>query len=837
MPEILSQQEIDQLLNNIKSGSETKVEPSHEKEAVLFDFRLPNRISKNQLRILRNIFENFQVGISRIRIEDGLFLEANQRQAQILGYNSAVDLVGKQFTTEFYANPSDRQTMLAELEQQGEVRNFEVQLRRRDQSLGWGLLSVRRNYEEGCIDAVITDISDLKQAEAALEHRAKMDSLLTSISRQFIDQDADTAINFTLQAIAEFMGAESSCIFEYYDQQQQFHLAYEWRNSCSTLLLGNTSASEPLPWFYNQILKGNPIQSLQATRIAEMPSTANAETELIKSVVAVPMIYAGKVVGLLELDAINQSKTWTQEEINLLQRVSELIAIGRSRHKAEIALRIAKEAAETANRSKSAFLANMSHELRTPLNAILGFAQLMERDNTLSKRQRDSLATINRSGEHLLNLINDVLEMSKIEAGRITLNPTSFDLYGLLQNLQEMFRVRAEAKKLSLTFELAPNLPQYIFSDESKLRQILINLLSNAIKFTNIGKVTLRVKLSQDDKETTEYQRVNDAENNQFFLAFEIEDTGLGIAEEELDTLFQPFVQTASSKKVREGTGLGLTISRQFVQLMGGDIRLQSVLGRGSTFYFDIKIELAQPLEITPQTLPRKVIALTPNQVVYRILVVDDRKDNCDLLTQLFNSIGFETLAAANGQEAIALWQAWHPHLIWMDMRMPVMDGYTATRKIRAMEQEYRKQASKLKPRTVIIALTASAFEEQRSNILAAGCDDLIRKPFREEVLFNKIAEFLGVTYVYAHEQEHLDQMQLATSELAVLKPQDLQIMPEVWRNALYQAAVQVDAEIILQLIAQIPETHFALSQSLTDLVNRFCFDEIIDLIQGKDNV
>jgi len=616
----------------------------------------------------RNIFENFQVGIARIRLEDGLFLEANQRQAQILGYNCATDLIGKQFTTDFYANPSDRQKLLAELERQGEVRNFEVQIRRRDKALSWGLLSLRRNAEDGCIDAVITDITARKAAEAAL--------------------------------------------------------------------------------------------------------------------------------------------------------------------------RIAKEAAETANRAKSAFLANMSHELRTPLNAILGFAQLMERDTSLTKRQRDSLATINRSGEHLLNLINDVLEMSKIEAGRIVLNPTSFDLYRLLQNLEEMFRVRAEAKKLSLSFELAPDLPQYIFTDESKLRQILINLLSNAIKFTNTGRVRLRAKLGEDNVKS---ENASFLPNHQFSIYFEIEDTGLGIAEEELDNLFQPFVQTVSGTKVREGTGLGLTISRQFVQLMGGDIRLSSVLGRGSIFYFNIKTELAQSLEILPQTLPRKVIALAPGQTVYRILVVDDRKDNCDLLTQLFNTVGFETLTATNGQEAIALWQAWHPHLIWMDMRMPIMDGYQATRQIRSIEsRQAREQGAELfaipQPRTVIIALTASAFEEQRHNILAAGCDDLIRKPFREEVIFNKIAEFLGVSYVYAEEQDNIEQIQLATDELETLKPQDLLIMPKQWRDALYQAAIQVDAEVILQLIEQIPETHFNLSERLSDLVNRFCFDEIIDLTQLEDD-
>ncbi|WP_375506764.1 PAS domain S-box protein [uncultured Nostoc sp.] len=921
----------------------------------------------------RNIFENFQVGIARIRLEDGLFLEANQRQAEILGYSSATDLIGKQFTTEFYANPDDRQQLLAEMAQQGEVRNFEVQLCRRDKSLGWGLLSLRWSAEDGCIDAVITDISEQqaalrerklaeeslrqsearfralyestsiavmlqeegipldcnraaeelfgysrqdflskhpsefspplqpngqtssslakqqvalvyqqgrnrfewvhrradntdfpaevcltvfelgdrkliqgvvqdlterKQSEATLQRRAQVDSLLNRISRQFIDQDADTAINFTLQAIAEFLGTERSCIFEYSEQQWQFDIVHEWRAAGIEPLFGGatSSAIESFPWFYNQILAG---QSIQISDVAKLSLEAAAEKALfqnqsIQSVVVVPTIHVGKVVGFLGTDVVNFSKNWKQEDINLLQRVGELIAIGRSRHKAEAALRVAKEAAETANRAKSAFLANMSHELRTPLNAILGFAQLMERDNSLTKRQRDSLATINRSGEHLLNLINDVLEMSKIEAGRIILNPASFDLYQVLQSLQEMFQVRASAKKLSLSFELAPNLPQYILTDEGKLRQVLINLLGNAIKFTNTGRVRLRVSFFNGQNNDP---RLMTNDQGQMTINFEIEDTGAGIAAEELDNLFQPFVQTASGTQIREGTGLGLTISRQFVQLMGGDIRLHSKVGCGSTFDFNIKIELAESFEIAPPRVQKKAIALANGQPVYRILVVDDRQENCDLLTQLLNSIGFETRTAANGIEAIAAWQAWHPHLIWMDMRMPLMDGYEATRQIRVMEREIQEgELEEISHLTVIIALTASAFEEQRSSILAVGCDDLIRKPFREEVIFNKMAEFLGVCYIYAEEQDNFDQTPSVVSELEELKAQDLFIMSQEWRTSLYEAAIQVDAEIIFQLIEQIPETHFALSERLSDLVNCFCFDEIIDLTQRGDD-
>ncbi len=923
----------------------------------------------------RNIFENSQVGIGRTRLEDGLFLDVNQRYAEIMGFSCATDLIGKRFTSEFYASPGDRERILAELKQYGEVRNFEEQLLRPDGSTAWGLLSLRLNTEENCLDFVIADITDRKlaeaalhrsnailkaqqeasidgilvvdennlivsynkrfcqlwqipeplihnsnspkllqwvlnqleqpeeflakveylyahpevvsrdeifmkdgrtldrysasvrsptgdyygriwyfrditerkQAEAELQHRAQVDSLLNRISRQLIDQDVDTAINYTLRAIAEFMQAQRSCIFDYFESQRQFQLVHEWRTADIEPLpsTAGDSAIEPFPWFYSQILSGNPVQGLQVSRIADTPTEAAQEKEsellhkeFIQSVVVVPMIHSAKVVGLLELDVVNCSKTWSQEEINLLQRVSELIAIGRSRYQAEEALRVAKEAAEAANRAKSAFLANMSHELRTPLNAILGFAQLMERDPTLTNRQRDSLATINRSGEHLLKLINDVLEMSKIEAGRIVLNQTPFDLHRLLQTIQEMFQVRAQAKQLSLQVELTPNLPQYILTDEGKLQQVLINLLGNAIKFTDTGRVTLRVSSVDNHVSVvnaqTNHSRPITIDPEQITIHFEVEDTGKGIVAEELDNLFQPFVQTESGVQVREGTGLGLTISRQFVQLMGGDIRLTSVVDRGSTFYFDIKVELAKATEVALPTPKERVIRLAPGQPTYRILVVDDRQENCDLLTQLLNSVGFETRAAANGQEAIAYWQTWHPHLIWMDMRMPVMDGYEATRKIRAAEKLH---ATSLQHQpTVIIALTASAFEEQRSKIFSVGCDEFIRKPFREEVIFSKMAEHLGVQYVYAEEQESIVKTEFAASGLEDLKPTDLMAMPEEWVTSLHQAAVQVDAELIFQLIEQIPETHLTLAQGLADLVNHFCFDEIIELTQGDNN-
>lgn len=470
--------------------------------------------------------------------------------------------------------------------------------------------------------------------------------------------------------------------------------------------------------------------------------------------------------------------------------------------------------ANAANRAKSEFLANMSHELRTPLNAILGFSQLMARDPSLTSENQDSLAIINRSGEHLLNLINDVLEMSKIEAGKTVLNCEPFDLIRLLQTLREMFQMRAASKGLSLDFDLAADLPSYINSDEGKLRQVLINLLGNAVKFTATGGVTLRVEVIRGQRNTV--------------LNFAVIDTGKGIEAQEIDQLFQPFVQTASGVKSQGGTGLGLVISRRFVQLMGGDIQVVSTLGKGSVFHFDIPVELAPPMARETLSPSQRILQMAPGQPEFRILIVDDRQENRKLLTQLLSRVGLLTRSATNGLEAITLWQDWQPHLIWMDMRMPIMDGYEATRRIRAYEREKFSTSHTHNQATKIIALTATAFEEQRHNILAAGCDDVVHKPFSEELIFAKIAQYLGVQYIYEQPQD--DSLALNREQNASLHPDDLDIMATEWIRAVYQAAIQVDADLLNELINQIPETHQFLKGELTRLVSNYEFDAIVDL-------
>jgi CheY-like chemotaxis protein len=287
-----------------------------------------------------------------------------------------------------------------------------------------------------------------------------------------------------------------------------------------------------------------------------------------------------------------------------------------------------------------------------------------------------------------------------------------------------------------------------------------------------------------------------------------------------MDSLFEAFGQTEVGRNSQEGTGLGLPISRQFVRLMGGDIKVSSAPARGTRFTFDVRVGLAEVTKVETRQPARRAIGLAPGQPPCRILVVEDRAENRQLLVELLESLGFEVRSAVNGQEAISLWSTWQPHLIWMDMRMPVMDGYEATKQIKATRQGED---------TVIVALTASAFEEERAIILQAGCDDFLRKPFREEVLLAKIAEHLGVEYVYEQEQPKSPQQAAVPAELT---PQDLAVMPAQWVAQLRYAALSADDELILELLKEIPQANAALGCALADLVSNFRFDRLAGLTQ-----
>ncbi|MDD2760548.1 MAG: response regulator [Methylomonas sp.] len=389
-------------------------------------------------------------------------------------------------------------------------------------------------------------------------------------------------------------------------------------------------------------------------------------------------------------------------------------------------LSAAKESAEVANRTKSVFLANMSHELRTPLNAILGFSELLTRAPNLNDDQRESLRIVKSSGEHLLDIINDVLDMSKIEAGRMALAEETIDLPMLLRDVTAMLRVRANTKGLNLMLELDDSLPRYVSVDAKKLKQILLNVAGNAIKYTDQGGISLRARGRR--------------EQDGYRLEFEVEDTGRGIAPEDIDHVFEAFVQVGRDTRLSEGTGLGLPITLRFLQLMGGDITVESRIGEGSLFAFNLAAVPSASEEQAASVPSRRVRRLAAGQPVYNILIVDDSEANRLLLKKLLQEVGFRVREAANGEQALTECMAFKPHFIWMDMRMPVMDGYQATRRIRQMAGGHDIK---------IAALTASVFTDEQTRVLEAGCDEFVRKPFREADVFEVMKRLMGVEYDY----------------------------------------------------------------------------------------
>ena len=465
-------------------------------------------------------------------------------------------------------------------------------------------------------------------------------------------------------------------------------------------------------------------------------------------------------------------------------------------------LRQAREIAQAANKAKSTFLANMSHELRTPLNAILGFSGLLGRDQSLGDDQKHKLAIINRSGEHLLGTINSILDLSKVEAGKAELELAPFSLIQVIDDVSEMIRLRTETKDLDFVLDLPSDLQPFVVGDARKLRQVLINLLGNAVKFTDTGSVALRAQ-----SRPTGAASIN--------LKIDVEDTGPGIPEDRLASVFEPFVQTGTSKSKDKGTGLGLAISKSFIELMGGSISAQNRTEGGCRFSIELPFEIVASEAVSAERITPPVIGIAPGQPEFRILVADDDQENRLLLEAHLTQAGFNVRQAENGEEAVDIFQGWSPHFIWMDMRMPVMDGYEATAKIRTLPGG---------DKIPIIALTASAFREQEKSIIDAGCNEVLHKPYQEHDIFDTMVRHLGVEFIYEEpEKATIKVLSISPKDIAKLQPELVTQMRDMTMSGQYNE--------LQKLISQIDDDQSPLAETLRALAINYDTNKLMELL------
>jgi signal transduction histidine kinase/ActR/RegA family two-component response regulator len=593
------------------------------------------------------------------------------------------------------------------------------------------------------------DVSARKGLEAELRHRVAFEDLLVEATAAFFradDTEHDRLFEDVLRRVGEFAGVDRAYIFRWSDDLTAMSNTHEW---CAPGVspqkenLQNLPVSD-VPAWSETLLRGALVD---VPRVSALPESWAREREVlesqgIRSLVVLPIRFEGVDLGFIGFDAVRAEHPWSEGDERLLQFLADNVGATIRRNAQRAALQAATGDArrlavekDKANRAKSEFLANMSHEIRTPMNAILGFAQLLARDPALAPAQARQIDTILRNGAHLLQLINDVLDMSAVESGRVLLAREVFDLHAVVDELGTLFESRAHAQGLDLQVERGATVPRYLRGDAGKLRQILVNLLGNALKFTRQGRITLRV-LVPETRAPASLVR------SQVRLRFEVQDTGPGIPEADRVRIFGAFQQAEAGLAAGGGTGLGLTISRRFVELMGGRLEIDGAVGVGSTFHFEAAFEPVA-LREAPASLTSEpeVIVLPEGAPRPRVLVVDDLPDNRTLLRALLTPLGMEVDEAENGCAALQRIEAHRPSIVLMDMRMPVMDGYEATRRIRA------HAASATLP---VIAVTASVFDEDLERVRAAGVNACVRKPFRPHELLAAIGEALGLPLIDA---------------------------------------------------------------------------------------
>jgi PAS domain S-box-containing protein len=657
---------------------------------------------------------------------DGLIKRVNRRAAELFGIEPE-ELIGKPYTYLIADTPAGLprgykvfQRFLEGKPTYGE----EFEFRGANGRVIWASVNVLPIFDENgkpvATRTTLADITERKRAEEALQHRVDLEQLMTEVATSFVGarpDDLERAFERALARLGVWGRWDRARVFLHSAGRAQAELHYEWHAD-------GVAAAPPVPLVARKHLrKRDELLDVRDVDAAVAAPFAPALTAAgVGGLIVVPVANSSAWLGALELVTFGRAHSWQRADVQLLRLLGEIMASTLERCAAERELEQARQGAEAASRAKSEFLARMSHELRTPLNAILGYAQLLQRDTTLGAQQRQQVETVHRSGEHLLTLINEVLDLARVEAGRVEIELVELDLRALVRDVESMFRSRAEAAGLTFRAELGEPWPERVRADDRRLRQILINLLGNAVKFTpRGGEVTLRVEAERwagDD----------------WRLTFTVRDTGIGIAPADLERIFEPFYQVGPSSA--EGLGLGLAITRRLAEAMDGELTVASREGKGTAFTLGLTTAGSKGAAGGQRAAAATVTGYRGAR--RRILIADDVAENRALLASLLRPLGFDVTEAADGDAALDAVQAEAPDLLLLDLVMPGLDGFEVVQRLRAAHG----------PAPRVVAVSANAFDEARQRALAMGCDSFMTKPVDVEQLLAVIAEQLELDWL-----------------------------------------------------------------------------------------
>jgi len=625
----------------------------------------------------------------------------------------------------------------------------------------------RSLFEDSPVSLWEEDVSELKQ------HLNKLrDAGITDFKNYFLDHPAEIYQNMATVKILDV-------------------------NKATLNLYGATSKEELLGNLDRVLIGTDTLFAEELASIADDKTVFMAE-------VTNRTLQGQEIQVFLRMSVVpGYEETYERVLISLLD-ITERKQVEEALIEAKEASELARIQADRANQAKSTFLANMSHELRTPLNGILGYTQILKRDKALTPKQQEGINIIHRSGEYLLTLITDILDLSKIEAGKVELYLTDFNFNEFIRDITELFQIRAQQKHITFIYEPTTYLPIGVRADEKRLRQVLINLLGNAIKFTKKGGVNLKIGMY----------------NNK--MRFQIEDTGIGIAQEDIEKIFQPFQQVGDQDYKAEGTGLGLPITKKLIEMMGGELQVKSVLGQGSTFWMELVFPEVSDIVKVKKVQEPIIIGYTGQS--RKILIVDDRQENRSVMTHLLMPLGFQTAEACNGQEALEKTESWLPDLIITDLVMPVLDGFALARKLREIPA-FQK--------IPLIAASASVFDHHQQLSIDVGCNDFIGKPFQAEALLALIQKHLNLTWIHDEETARVvankEEETETASETTLVGP-----LPEQ-AALLLDLALMGDISGILGMLDQLEQADATLHpfvRKVRQLAKNFAEEQICELME-----